>query len=129
MSNMHLPHEGVYTRLKPSKIHGVGVFAIRDIPKGRYVFTDDDEPIVWIEKQSIESLPEELKQFYKDFAIIKGGKYGCPKSFDALTTAWYLNHSDIPNVAVDKEYRFYALRDIKAGEELTTNYHTYSDEP
>ena len=33
-----LPHEGVYTRIKPSNIHGVGVFAISDIPKGTYVF-------------------------------------------------------------------------------------------
>ena len=33
-----LPHEGVYVRLKPSKRHGVGVFAIRRIPKGRMSF-------------------------------------------------------------------------------------------
>jgi uncharacterized protein len=124
-----LPHEGVWTRLKPSKIHGVGVFAIRDIPKGTNVFHDDDQLITWVDKKLVENLPIPLKRFYDDFCIIKGEKYGCPRHFDALTTSWYLNHSENPNVAADENYRFYALRDIQAGEELTANYRTYSDEP
>jgi hypothetical protein len=124
-----LPHDGVYTRLRPSNIHGVGVFAIRDIPQGTYVFSEDDEPIVWVDKRSTERTPQALKELYDDFCIIKGDKYGCPKSFDALTISWYLNDSREPSVAADKEYRFYALRDIKAGEELTADYCTYSDTP
>jgi|SRR6266852_1439132 len=123
-----LAHHGVYTRLKPSKIHGVGVFAIRDIPKGTAVFAEDDDDIVWVDKAVTDDLPEELKTLYDDFCIIKGDKYGCPENFDKLTIAWYLNNSDEPNVAADKDYRFYALRDIKAGEELTASYRTYSDE-
>lgn len=129
MSTKHLPHEGVYTRLKPSKIHGVGVFAIRDIPKGTPVFAEDDDDIVWVDKKDTENLLPPLREFYDDFCIVKGDKYGCPKNFDTLTIAWYLNSSDKPNVAADENYRFYALRDIKAGEELTADYSTYSDEP
>ena len=91
-----LPHDGVSTRLKPSKIHGVGVFAMIDIPKGTYAFTDDDEPIVWVDKSTVETLPRALKEFYYRFAIIKGSEYGCPASFNELTTSWYLNHSDYP---------------------------------
>jgi uncharacterized protein len=124
-----LPHEGVYARLKPSKIHGVAVFAIIDIPKETYVFPDDNESIVWIDKTIVESLPKALKQFYDDFAIITPEQYGCPTSFNKLTTAWYLNHSGTPNIAADPQFNFYALRDIKAGEELTVDYRTYSDEP
>ena len=124
-----LPHEGVCTRLRPSKIHGVGVFAIKDISEGSYLFTHDDQPIVWIERKDIEKLPIVFKQFYDDFGIIKGDKYGCPQHFDSLTTSWYLNESADPNVAADEDYRFYALRDIKADEELTVDYSTYSDEP
>ena len=70
-----------------------------------------------------------LRDLYDDFAIIKNDKYGSPRNFDLLTTSWYLNHSDNPNVAADKHYRFYALRDIKEGEELTVNYRTYSETP
>jgi hypothetical protein len=124
-----LPHEGVCTRLRPSKIHGVGVFAIIDISKGSYLFSHDDQPLVWIDKKDIEGLPIPLRQLYDDLCIIKGDKYGCPRHFDLLTTSWYLNHSDEPNVAADENYLFYALRDIKAEEELTVDYHTYSDEP
>jgi SET domain-containing protein len=124
-----LPHEDVWTRLKPSKIHGVGVFAIRDIRKGTDVFPHDDQPVIWIDKKWIERLSTPLKRFYDDFCIVKGDKYGCPKHFDTLTNSWYLNHSDDPNVAADENYRFYALRDIKTGEELTADYRAYSDEP
>jgi uncharacterized protein len=123
-----LPHDGVYTRLRPSRIHGLGVFAIRDIPKGTYIFSDD-ESIVWVDKKNVETLPKALKDVYEDFAVIKGDKYGCPESFDKLTTSWYLNHSDQPNVAADDDYKFYALRDIKTGEELTVDYRTYSERP
>jgi len=35
-----------------------------------------------------------------------------------------------PNVYCDpKTYQFFALRDIRAGEELTVNYSTYSEQP
>jgi hypothetical protein len=124
-----LPHDHVYTRLTPSNLHGVGVLAIIDIPKGTYVFTEDDESIVWVHKKSTEGIPRTLRELYDDFCIIKGDKYGCPRNFDALTISWYLNCSREPNVAADKEYRFYTVQDIKAGEELTVDYDTYSDAP
>jgi uncharacterized protein len=124
-----LPHNGVYTRLKPSKIHGVGVFAIVDIPKGTDVFADEDEPIVWIDKSTVEALPKPLGELYHSFAIIKEEKYGCPRSFNNLTISWYLNHSERPNMTADSDYRFYAVRDIRAGEELTIDYRSYSELP
>jgi|SRR5579872_851097 len=124
-----LPHDGLYTRLKPSPIHGIGVFAVRHIPKGTYIFPDDNEPIVWVDKKDVENLPQAMREFYEDFSIIKGNKYGSPCHFDALTTSWYLNHSNSPNVKADRQYRFYASRDIAAGEELTSDYRTYSDLP
>ena len=70
-----------------------------------------------------------MRRLYEDFSIIKGDAYGSPLSFNKLTISWYLNHSETPNVAPDASYRFYALRDIGEGEELTTDYRTYSDAP
>ncbi len=55
------------------------------------------------------------------------GHYGCPKNFNQLTPSWYLNHSDHPNVAFDSNDEFFALRDIRANEELTVDYSTYSE--
>lgn len=124
-----MPHDRVYARLQPSRIHGVGVFAIKDIPKGTYIFPDDNEKLVWIHKRMFENLEPEQRKLYEDFCIIRGDLYGCPRSFNKLTPAWYFNESSKPNVAADKAYRFYALRDIKKGEELTVDYASYSDRP
>src|SRR5258708_39792379 len=112
------PHIRVYTRLRPSAIHGVGVFAIRQIKKGTQLF-DAEEEIVWIDQKEIEKLPKEIQKLYKDFAIIRHGKYGCPVDFNKLTMAWYLNDSDNPNVIVDEDYNMIAARNISDGEELT----------
>jgi SET domain-containing protein len=126
----NLPHEGVYTRLKPSDIHGVGVFAILDIPKDTYIFNGDNSKMVWVDKSVIDELDEEIKKLYDDFCIIKGNKYFCIVSFNNLNVGWYLNESkDDPNVGCDDNYEFYALRDIKKGEELTMDYSSFCEYP
>jgi hypothetical protein len=46
--------------------------------------------------------------------------------------AWYLNkpkEGDKPNVRCNEKLIFSALHDIKAGEELITDYDTYSERP
>jgi hypothetical protein len=125
----HLPHENVYTRLRPSKVHGVGVFAIRDIRKNTPLFSDSEDEIVWVDEKEITNLPRELREMYDDFAIIKNGKYGCPSNFNRLTMGWYLNDSDHPNVVVDDDYNMTAARDITRGEELTIDSSKFSEQP
>jgi hypothetical protein len=125
-SGRRLPHEEVYTRLIPSRIHGVGVAAIKDIPQGTYVFEPDDDALVSIRAKATKSLPPEVRQLYEDFCVLKGDKYECPSSFNKLNPAWFLNNSKDPNMAADSSLKFYAIRDIKAGEELTADYETYS---
>ena len=126
---IRLPHTGVYTRLKPSRIGGVGVFAIRRIPKGTFIFPLDNQRMRWVQDKQLKHLPREIVRLYKDFAIIRGKAYGAPWHFDRITPAWYLNHSKRPNVAIDGHFHFYALKDIPAGTELTVDYDTYSDRP
>jgi hypothetical protein len=125
-----MPHDGVYTRLRPSKIHGVGVFAIRDIPKGTDLFPHDDAELVWKKKSvlGLGRLPKEIRRLYQDFCVIeeKGHLYGCPASFNLMTVSWYLNASKKPNVSSDKHFNFFASRRIKVGEELTVDYDTYN---
>ncbi len=122
-----LPHSGVYTRLKPSPIHGVGVFAIRDIPKGTYMFEPDDDNLVSVRAGETKGLPADVRELYEDFCVLKGDMYECPSSLNKLTPAWFLNTSNDPNVAADLSLKFYAIRDIEAGEELTADYAAYSD--
>jgi SET domain-containing protein len=126
-----MSHEGVYARIKQSKIHGVGVFAICDIPKDTKLFPEDEGEIIWKKKSALnlDEMPQEIRQLYDQFCLIKnkGETYGCPKSFNLMTIAWYLNHSKTPNVGCDQDYAFYALRDIKKGEELAADYQTYNE--
>src|ERR1022692_3464282 len=103
-----LPHHKVYTRLGVSKIHGIGVFAITDIEKGMPLFEFDNTEMVWVSAKELENLPPKIKQLYEDFCVIKADKtmYGCPVNFNQLTMAWYMNHSDDPNVESNMEYDF-----------------------
>jgi hypothetical protein len=122
-----LPHKRVYARLKPSKIHGVGVFAIRKIRKGMRLFFDDLDEMVWVKEGIVKRLPKELARLYEDFAPRTDGRLGCPRNFNRLTMGWYLNESAKPNVRCFGNYDFRALTDIKAGEELTVDYSLFPD--
>jgi SET domain-containing protein len=125
-----LPHAGVFARLRPSKIHGVGVFAIRDIPNGTYIFTRSNSNMVMVDICDIEVQEPAIKELYDDFCIIHGSKYYCPDSFNNLNVEWYLNESkENPNVKCDANFDFYALRDIRRDEELTVDYSTFSEYP
>jgi FRG domain len=129
------PHAELYTRLKPSLIEGVGVFAIRKIKNGTVLFSGDADEIRWINAHELPK-SKALREFYDRFAIVKNGKngkpkrYGCPRNFHRLTMSWYINDprpNEKPNVICDENYEFRALRDINEGEELTVDSSTYSD--
>ncbi len=131
-----LPHERVYARIgrsngAPSKQFtgdaGVGVIAIRDIPKGTLVFAPDDDTTARVPAARITGLSSELHKLYTDFCTLEDNVYTCPISFNRLTVAWYLNDSETPNVEADESLRFRASRDIQAGEELFARYSDYSE--
>ena len=124
-----LPHYKVYTRLGQSNIHGIGVFAIVDIENGTPLFEYDKTEVVWVNANELENVPPKIKELYEDFCVTKNNKtiYGCPANFNQLTMAWYMNHSDNPNVESNREYNFIAIRQIKEGEELTINYDHFDE--
>jgi hypothetical protein len=129
------PHAHVYTRLRPSTAAkgGVGVFAIRKIKRGTNLFQGENEEMLWVQEKEFSRQPKQIRKLYDDFAVAKDGRYGCPQSFNRLTIGWYLNEPGsgaVANVRCAKEtYDFFALRDIREGEELTVDYPTHSDSP
>ena len=124
-----LPHSDVYCRLGVSNIHGVGVFAIADIPKDTDPFKHDyNEYKKYKADDLMKGISPEHKKLYDDFCVFDGPIVWVPKSFNSISVGWYLNNSKTPNMRAhpDGEY-FFAIRDIKKGEELTVDYDTYSD--
>ena len=122
----------VYCRLGITS-HGVGVIAVRAIPKGLDPFKNCDPggDLLEIPATDLEacSAPEEAKQLVRDFCALQGGIYFAPDyGIDAIDKSFYLNHSDEPiMVSLDHGETFLTARDIAAGEELTMNYDTYNE--
>jgi SET domain-containing protein len=119
----------VFCRLGVSKIHGVGVFAIRDIPKGINPMEEmkscDFEEVNIEDLKCLTQLPLAVHQFVIDMCPQNGATFSCPKQgLNSIGIAWYLNHSTTPNME-EQDGNFYALADIPAGTELTVNYGTY----
>lgn len=123
------PHDGVYARIGLSRVHGVGVCAIRDIPAGTMVFRGESERVVWVSRAAVRRLPTALRKLYEDFGMVSGDQIGVPPTLNMLSVGWYVNHSDRPNLEADDEGRFVALRRIRKGDELTADYRTFVDEP
>ena len=129
-----LPHEAVYVRLGLSAIHGIGVFAIKPIPRGTNIFASDRVELVWIDRAALEvsALTPAERQLYHDFGVADGDRIGCPVDFNHLTPGWYLNEApagSAHNVAVDAQLNFTARCDIAEGDELTVRYTEFSDAP
>lgn len=129
--------KNVYCRLKPSSIHGVGVFAIRDIPAGTNPFEEivSSHPKPWIPvpKKDVFDNPEildEVKDMVRAFFTTEGDVvYLPPCSLNEITIDCFCNHSDNPNLEWHEDACvFISKRPIAAGEELTSDYRTYSEE-
>ena len=119
-----LQHD-TYVALKPSPVHGIGVFAIRDIPKGcRTIFSTGVGDWVKLSFEEVEQLPEHSRNLIETYCLYDDTHYFVPDyGFKLMDLVLYLNHSDEPNiVSVNEGEQFEALRDIKTGEELLVNY-------
>ncbi len=118
----------MYCRIAPSRTHGVGVRAIRDIPAGTRVFRGESERVVWVSRAAVRKLPAAVRALYEDFGMVWGDRIGVPPTLNMLSVGWYVNHSDHPNVEAGDDGRFRTLRRIREGEELTADYRTFVDE-
>ncbi len=107
----------VKTYLGPSKIQGVGVFALRDIPKGTKLYADNAPFVYNIPYSSINKLfPEIKEQILGQWPqIVNGSKFAYP----TCRTQAYLNHSIEPNYDAINDI---ALKDIAKNEEITEDY-------
>jgi len=109
--------------LKPAE-HGIGVFAVHDIKAETYLRFFGSE--ARITDKSVPRKKEDVPEFFKQYCIDRSETLICPRDFGCMEIGWYLNHSKIPN-AYHRNYDYYALHDIKAGEEITVDYNTLEE--
>jgi hypothetical protein len=127
--------ENVYCRLRPSTIAGVGVFAVRDIPKGVDPFKNFlTHRFIDVDPERVFKNPKispEVKELVNDMYAIGDGRLNLWEGgLNALDIGFFVNHSEPANlVSEENGERFIAARDIKKGEELFVNYGEYADNP
>ncbi len=100
-----------------SKIHGVGVFALRNIQKGRNVFADRMPKIYHISPGNINKLLPEVKKMILERwpLVMQGERFAYPD----VRLVSFMNHDLEPNYDPITDT---ATRDIAEGEEITENY-------
>ena len=77
---LHNLRHDVYCRLKPSRRHGIGVFAIKNIPVNVDPFrlshkSYNKEKLIRISSKDIRNLNASVKELLSDFSFIKGIPY------------------------------------------------------
>jgi uncharacterized protein len=118
---------------KDSSIQGRGVFANSDISKGEIVWKYVEGHDLTLRQSEYENLTKEKKEYLDKVAYLskESGFYIYPPDNDP---ALYTNHNSFNynlSVVVDTDIStepfFIANRDIKAGEEITNNYHEFDE--
>ena len=111
-------------RLKPSKVcDGVGLFSIVEIKKDEIIFDDVTADDVYIWWDEIPDLRDEVKNYLNSMCNSdKDGLY-LSRTPNNINLAYFVNHSDNPNVFHDLELdRFIAIKDIGVDEEIVCVY-------
>src|SRR5688572_30835488 len=116
----------VETELRPSGIHGIGVFLLQGVRRGELIWRFDSRIDRVFHDVEFAAMPKDLRQFLETYS-----------TYHAELGLWVLcgdngrhfNHSDAPNtrslgVAFGDDI---AAADLPAGTELTTDYRTICD--
>lgn len=119
--------QSTWARIGVSKIHGVGVVALRLIPKGTTVFRYREKFVALTSRELRELFPHPaVRKLIGDFSPREDGRVQVARDFPcSIDIGSYMNTSANPNMALvetKNEYRFVAKRRIKTGEELTWAY-------
>ena len=109
----------VRTRVGPSSIHGIGVFAAEPVAAGREVWRFAPGLDLVIPAAEVEAAPAAFRAYldtyaYRSHDVADGVVLSCDH-------AKFLNHSEAANTAI-APFVTRAARDIAEGEEITCDY-------
>ena len=110
-------------RVKRSRVHGRGVFAARAFRKGERIIEYTGRRVPWA------SVPDELDDPRMYYFGVGDGSTVIDPSIGGNEAQW-INHSCDPNCVareIRKRIFIHALRNIRAGEELSYDYRLETD--
>ena len=114
-----------WVMIKPSAVHGIGVFAARDIPAGcKALFSSEMGEWITVPRHEIDALPAPAGNIVETYCLYDEENYFVPANgFKTMDLSLFLNHSETPNIISvnDGEY-FETICAIKEGAELLINY-------
>lgn len=121
----------VKTKIGPSKIAGIGLFADQFIPKGTHIWRFVKDFDIRVDQDYPSRLPEVAKDYFMRYA------YQNPETMKYVLCsddARFFNHSDTPNTYCaedpdDEDTMNIAAQDINIGEELTIDYREFDTDP
>lgn len=117
--------------IRPSPVHGIGVFAITSIKKGeRNIFSQNSQKWLALTQEDLATLPTHAVQLIENYCLYDKDHYYVPEEgLKILDLVVFLNHSDTPNIiSLDEGVQFEALREIAPGEELLIDYGSLVDD-
>lgn len=119
----------IQASVRPSAIHGLGLFAEQDIPKGARIWNFSPG----LDLEISQSDFNKLAQYEKDFLLFYGFKSKKTNNYHlSFDNVRFINHSVEGNVTIDQsvndiEYPLIASRNIKKGEEILQNYFEFDE--
>ena len=114
------------TELRPSPIHGIGVFLLEPVKAGQIVWRFDSRIDRIYSEAEVLSLPARMQRYIETYSTWHDGLKLWILCGD---NGRHFNHSDMPNT-ISEGIGFgddVALRDLPAGAELTSDYTTICD--
>ena len=114
-----------WVMIRPSAVEGIGVFAIREIPRGtKGIFSSGIGEWIPVSKKEINDLPVYARELVENYCLYDEENYFIADyGFKVMDLVNYLNHSSVPNViSLNEGEDFEAVRDIRSGEELFIDY-------
>lgn len=113
--------DNVYCRLAPSKIHGVGIFAIKDIPKGINPFKQSymAQDAITVDKKKVKDI--EILNLLNDYHPSENNIQVISLYPNQLIWTNYINYSEFDNIELHEDGEWRTTRLIKKGEEILEN--------
>jgi hypothetical protein len=121
-------YNDIFCKIAPSPIHGVGVFAIKEIPPNTVIFR---RSIEWedLDKKFLDRIDSNVALLYRELLLDTKDniKIRVPtKGFSSLDISFYVNHSIIPTAKYDIDNNFIvSSTKINIGDEITFNYKVF----